>query len=244
MDRSLALPTIAALIIGVGTPRSGLTQTPPADSTQALIGDLLSSNRDRVARAVARLPVHPDDSLGWAFPEGREVGAQLVEALAIALERENRLLQNEGSEVSPHPELALNLLHVVIATKDSSTTGVLVQMLWTGAGARRALLSFGSGVLHEVLDLTQSPEATSDQVSGALLALQDAIVQWGPELDAQVRGRMREVVVMHLEGPPVNFASARERQWVFSRAVDLAEALEDPELVALARRLTRPRGCE
>lgn len=68
----------------------------------ALVRDLLSEDPDRVARAVALLPlVWPADGeavvgYGIEFREGYEVTTELVEALVIALEREYRLGSPNG----------------------------------------------------------------------------------------------------------------------------------------------------
>ena len=66
--------------------------------------------------------------------------------------------------------------------------------------------------------------------------------RWRPGLGPEIREAMKEVAILHLEGPPDSFASAREandtwRGFLFDDAVALAGALQDPELIAIARRL-------
>ncbi len=238
--RSLA-GVLAILATACFATHAAAAQIPAGSEQEALIRDLLSNDRDRVARAVGLLPVDYDGNRGWVFRGGYEATTALVEALIVALERENRLFRDEdGGGLGSHLELPLELLHVVIATRDSSTTGVLTRMLWTGGAARQALLSFGPGALPEVLDLAESPMSTNLEASSALLALQEAARQWEAVLDPEIRSRMKEVTILYLKGPPDHFVSYKERHWTFSRAVGLAEALQDPELIALARSLAGP----
>ena len=58
---------------------------------------------------------------------------------------------------------------------------------------------------------------------------------------------MKEVAILHLEGPPDSFASAAKesgkrhwRDFLFDDAVALGKVLRDPELTAIARKARHP----
>ena len=214
----------------------------------ALVRDLLSEDRGRVGRAVGLLPlVWPDEGeeVVWTgspirFPEGYEVTTELVEALIVALEREKRLAE----EGDPYGELDLGLLTAIAATRHPFTVDILMRTQW-GSESREALLYFGPGVLPGVVELARSPKADPYEVREALRVLEHAVERWDEGLGPEIRGAMKEVAILHLEGPPDSFASAREanetmRDFLFDGAVALAKTLRDPELTAIAREARHP----
>lgn len=209
----------------------------------ALVRDLRSEDPDRVARAVGLLPlVWPADGegvvgYGIEFREGYEVTTELAEALVIALEREYLL-------GSPNGELNFALLKAVVATRHPLTADILMRTQW-GSGAREGLLYFGPSVLPGVVELARSPEATPDEAWGALRVLEDAVERWDEALGPEIREALKEVAVLHLEGPPDSFVSARNasetlRDLMFDGAVALVKVLRDPELTAIARKARHP----
>ena len=207
----------------------------------ALVRDLLSEDPGRVLRAVDLLPLvwpHRGEDVNpyrLEFREGYEVTTELVEALVIALEREYRL-------GSPNGELNFALLQAVVVTRHPLTIDILMRTQW-GSGALEGLLYFGPSVLPGVVDLGRSPEATPDEAWGALRVLKAAVERWDGELGPEIRGAMKEVAILHLEGAPDSFASAvssNMRGHLFDGAVALTKVLRDPELTAIARKARHP----
>ena len=214
----------------------------------ALARDLISGDRDRVASALERLhagPLVPSDKKDYGdvmFREGYEVTTELVEALIVALEREMRL-QEEGRSPDPYLEMDLGLRHAVSATRHPLTVDILLRAWWGGSDV---LLMFGPDmVLPRAVEMARSPEATPYEARQALRVLEDAVERWDETLGPEIREAMKEVAILHLEGPPDSFASAREasetlRDFLFDGAVALAKVLRDPELTAIARKARHP----
>ena len=207
-----------------------------------LARDLRSGDRDRVADALGRLPWGRGD--GDTFPEGY-VTTGLVEALIVAHEREQRLLRDASTEPDRHLEMDISLVNAMIATTHPLTIDPLMRLAWAGNGPVDAVLHFGPEVLTRVIELAGSPEATAREANGALYTLRRAAERWGAALGPGIRDAMKGVAILHLEGPPDGFASVRGpqpwRDFMFDEAVDLAGALEDPELAAIARAAKHPR---
>jgi len=208
------------------------------DGRDAIVRDLLSNDRERVASALGQLPVH---GYRTPFPDGY-VTAELAGALITALEREKQLFE-DGREPERYLELNLDLLRAVAATRHPLTVDVLTRSIW-GNGALDALLHFGPGVLPGVAEQAASPEATPRQAEGALWVLRVALERWGAEkLDAETREAVKGAAILHLEGPPDHFASVASqtlRDFQFDEAAEIAKLLGDPELTAVARKARHP----
>ena len=148
------------------------------------------------------------------FREGYEVTTELVEVLIVALEREMRL-QEEGRSPDPYLEMDLGLRHAVSATRHPLTVDILLRALWGGSDV---LLMFGPDmVLPRAVEMARSPEATPYEARQALRVLEDAVERWDETLGPEIREAMKEVAILHLEGPPDSFASAREAMRDFAR---------------------------
>ena len=209
------------------------------DGREDLVRDLVSGDRDRVADVLERLPNRD------TFPEGY-VTTGLVEALIVAHEREERLLRDASTEPGTNLEMHIALVDAMIATRHPLTIDVLMRLAWAGNGPVDAVLHFGPDVLPRVVELAGSPEATAREANGALYTLQRAAERWGAALRPEIREAMKGVAILHLEGPPDGFASANPtetwwRGFVFDSAVELAGALEDPELADIARAAKHPK---
>ena len=137
-----------------------------ADDRDAIVRDLMSGDRDRVAASLGRLPMFAYDT---PLPDGY-VTVELAGALVAALEAERRIF-NEGREPEKYLELELGLLEAVAATRHPLTIDVLTRLAWIGSGAKNALLRFGPGVLPGAAALAVSPEATPQEANGALWVL-------------------------------------------------------------------------
>ena len=240
--RNIVLATLAAgcLIVHGAAAQEGADQA-------ALARDLVSGDRNRVANALERLyadPLVPSDKKGDGdvmFREGYEVTTELVKALIVALEREIRL-HKEGRSPDPYVEMNLELRDAVSATRHPLTVDILLRAWWGGSDV---LLMFGPDVvLPRAVELAGSPEATAEQAREALRVLERAVERWDGELGPEIREAMKEVAILHLEGPPDSFASATDegawRDFAFDGAVALAKLLRDPELTAIARKARHP----
>ena len=207
-----------------------------ADDRDAVVRELTSGDRGRVAASLGLLP---PGGYGGPFPEGY-VTVELVEALIAALEHE--LWLHKESTLDPYLELILGLLRAVAATRHPLTIDVLTRSAFIGSGAQDALLDFGPGVLPGVADLAVSPEATPDEVWGAMRTLLRGVKRWGPgQLGAEAREAVKGAAILHLEGPPDHFASTAEpRDLHFDKAAEIAGLLGDPELTAVARKARHP----
>ena len=212
----------------------------------AIARELLSRDPGRIVEALNRLPlVGPPlgSAENFRFEEGFEPAAGLVEALVAAYEHETML-------GSPNGELNFALLRPIILTRHPLTIDVLTRSLHTGNGAKDGLFHFGPSVLPGVADLATSPEATPGQAKGAMWALLAAVERWGQELGPEIRAAIKEAAILHLEGAP-DFTrghpveleadmQVHARGSLFDDAVALAEALQDPELTAIARDARHP----
>lgn len=209
----------------------------------ALARDLTSGDRNRVAAALERLPLIPSPEPGSdvVFREGYAVTTELVEALIVALDREMRLLGDASTEPDTYLEMNFGLVDAVAATRHPLTVDILLRA-W--GGGVDVLLLFGPDVvLPRAVELAGSPEATAKEAQGALHVLENAVERWDEELGPEIREAMKEVAILHLEGPPESFASAVDSVWrdfAFDGAVALAKVLRDPELTAIARKARHP----
>ena len=204
-----------------------------ASERDAIVRDLMSGDRSRMAASLGRLPTP-------FFPDGY-VTVELVEALIAALEAEQRL-HDEGREPEKYLEFNLELLRAVAATRHPLTIEILTRMAWVGR--TDALLHFGPGVLPGAAALAVSPEATPYEANGALMVLWFALKRWEPgQLTSDIREAIKGAAILHLEGPPDHFASTAKqhlRDFQFDKAVKIARLLGDPELTAVARRARHP----
>ena len=213
------------------------------DGQAALARDLTSGDRNRVAAALERLPLipspEPEPGSDRVFREGYAVTTELVEALIVALDREMRLLGDASTEPDTHLEMKFGLVDAVAATRHPLTVDILLR-----AWGVDVLLLFGPDVvLPRAVELAGSPEATAKEARGALHVLEIAIQRWGEELGPEIREAMKEVAILHLEGPPESFASATAPSNAKSRqtlSTALAKVLRDPELTAIARKARHP----
>lgn len=231
--------TVWAMLAAGCLAAHGAAAQSPEDDREDRVRDLLSGDRDRVADALDRLPYRD------TFPEGY-VTSGLVEALIVAHEREEQLRRDASTEPDTYLEMHIALVDAMIATRHPLTTDVLMRLAWAGNGPVDAVLHFGSDVLPRVVELAGSPEATAREATGALYTLQRAVERWSAALGPEIREAMKGVAILHLEGPPVGFASANPtdtwwRGFVFDSAVELAGALEDPELTDIARAAKHPK---
>ena len=244
--RSIALAMLAAGCLMVHDSAAQV-----GDDQAALARDLISGDRNRVADALERLyagPLVPSDKKGYGdvmFREGYEVTTELVETLIVALEREWRLYE-EGGSPDPYLELNSGLRHAVSATRHPLAMDILLRTQWWGGSD--VLLMFGPDVvLPRAVELAGSPEATPEEAREALRVLETAVERWDEVLGPEIREAMKEVAILHLEGPPDSFASAAQesgkrhwRDFLFDGAVALAKVLRDPELTAIARKARHP----
>jgi len=210
-----------------------------ARSQEEVARDLRSYDRDVVARALDHVPLayDPYDELGWRFPPSYVVTPGLSAALISALDREAKL-HMDGCTVTGtggrHPELALDLLHYVIALRDSAAIPALVQMICSGGGVRQALMNLGPEIIPHVVEWAGSPKATWADITSSLRALSEAVVRWGETLSVDARASIRNVALQHLEhrGPATKrFANTWEGGFVIDQAITLASVIRAPDLL-------------
>ena len=236
--RGVILLFVGGLAVGVD---SVAGQAPAARSPSETAADLNSGDRDRIARALATIPLRydPESDLGWYFPDWYTVTAEVSRGLIAALYEEGQLFDGgDATEaVSPPFELVLDLMHFVIALRDPASIPALLQTLGTGTAVRDALLYFGPSVIADLAAVATDPGSQAGDVGGALRGLGEAVARWGPELDQGTRGTIREAAITHLPGTPAHFASADDASSALSGAITLASELRDPDLMEMLRTL-------
>lgn len=241
--RGVTLLFVGLLAAGVDTV---VGQAPAARSPSETAADLNSGDRDRVARALADIPLRydPESDLGWHFPDWYTVTPEVSSGLIAALYEEGRLFDGgEASEaVRPPLELVLDLMHFVIALRDPASIPALLQTLGTGTAVRDALLYFGPSVIGDLAHVATNPASQAGDVGGALRGLGEAVARWGPELDQATRETIREAATTHLLGTPANFAFGDNESSVLSGAITLASELRDPDLMEMLRTLAEGEG--
>jgi hypothetical protein len=233
MTKALLAGTILLLAMAGVTPLS--VSATPQRSQAEIARDLLSGNRDRVAAALAEIPVFHDeeDELTWSLAPGYSVTPELAHALVSALEHEARTNLDGGTYTGPttHLELVLGLAHSVIALRDTVAIPALVQVVSIGWGVRRALLSFGPEVIPDVLAWATSPDAADSDVAGSLYTLAEAVRRWDDVIDGETRNQIKAAATLHLDGPPAHFSSAQNRLSPLLGAIELAGVLGDQDLL-------------
>jgi hypothetical protein len=170
------------------------------------------------------------------------VSPDLRKALVAALERENAIRQQRyeadkrGELLTDQeaPELIFRISEVVIALRDPQTIPALARALGTGGRIILALADFGSDAVDAVAAVVMSPESSVDAIDEGLIALR-LIVEQSQALSRRTRTVVRHVAEHRLRdpGPRSSFGTT------LGRAIDLAIALEDPELRAIVEDLAR-----
>lgn len=166
--------------------------------------------------------------------EPPDIGRPLREAMILALERENaaHLEQSEAIrrgvtyEESDdfHPQVTL----AVIALRDLQTIPALGGALGTGTMAPRALAEFGEAAVATLLQVVTSHQSQSGVVNGGLIALRFMVERGAVEpLSAASLQQIRAATQHHLTRPQSGIGASL--RW----AIDLAIALDDPELRAI-----------
>lgn len=200
---------------------------------------LRSHDRDTVAHALAEVPLgyDPEDELGWKFPLDYVVTPELSAALISALDREARLHMDgctvTGFEGNRHLELSLELLHFVIALRDTATIPAMVQMICSGGAVRQALFGFGPAIIPHLVAWARSPDAVRGDVTGSLFALSEAVDRWGETLSAESQASIKDVALLHFDPGSNRFPDQLEKELVLTRAITLASVLRDSELLVI-----------
>jgi hypothetical protein len=177
-----------------------------------------------------------------AFDAARTIGAEaagpeLRAALIALLQRENRLVADvtrRGEIVAEYedPEFIAALARLVAELKDPAAIPALSEAVDGGLPVVRALAGFGELALPAVLKVATAAEGHYTVVDHALLTLR-FIVDAGRSrpLSARAREAIGRVARRHL--------TERSYFTTLWRAIDLAAALEDPELMAIVSTLAQ-----
>ena len=214
-------------------------QDRPGRSQAEIARALRSHDRDTVAHALAEVPLRldPEDELGWKFPPDYVVTPELSTALASALEREAGMHMDgctvTGFEGGRHLELALDLLHYVIALRDPATIPAMVQMICSGLGVQRALMRFGPEIIPHLVAWARSPDAAWGDVTGSLVALTEAVDRWDETLSIEVRASIKDVVKLILGSGAKRFLAHHRRSFALEDAMTLASVMRDSDLLAI-----------
>lgn len=181
----------------------------------------------------------------------RRIGPELRAALITGLEREGRLhAQRRRGEIGPleNPELIAGLANLVLEFRDASSIPALAGSLGTAPPAIFALADFGESAAEPVMDVlrsTQDPSVEMDALIGLRLMVEGRSAR---PLSAKTLLEMKALAGQRLA----------ETQMVTTlwRAIDLAIALDDPDLrrtvesfaadskAAVARGITDPELIE
>jgi hypothetical protein len=174
--------------------------------------------------------------------EPQTIGAQLRSALITALEREARLHRQRyeadlrGQPLPPieNPRLAATLAQIVVDLRDPRAIPALVEALGHDLSIPRALASFGEQAATHVAAAVNSPESPDFLVDHGLIALRFMVERSGerPLPDSVLEG-IRRVAEYRLEEPGRELESGV----TLGRAIDLAVALNDPDLINIVEAL-------
>ena len=221
MKRSLML---LLSLVALGPTAELLAQRPQREIAQALRG----RDRSAVARALG-------DAVG--IPAG-DRGVELRDALRAALVAEmetQRARYHRGrrggqNRVLVYPEMVFSLVRAVVELGDPESIPALAAALSTGGNAVNALVAFGPAVIPVVVGVVNSPEGTPSEAVGGLIALRKIVEQAGTgQLSAHEHRLSREAASRHLGATDGTYFSH------FLFAIDLAVALDDPELREVVR---------
>ena len=191
----------------------------------ALARHLLSDDADAQRRAFAAAAAIPAQEL---TPEIRSALITLLEQknaiVARALERSIPLSTVED------PEFVSAVSRKVAELKDRRAIPALARSIYGGDTAAKALAAFGDASVAPVVAVVTAPTSHYDFVAFGLTALRHLVEQsrqrpMSPEAREQIRGAALE----RLTGP--------EHFVALWRAIDLATALEDPELAGIVSSL-------
>jgi hypothetical protein len=169
-------------------------------------------------------------------------GPELRAALIAALEQEGQLrgrryhadLRGDRLEPLEDPEFVFRLSRVVAALRDPQAIPALTGALGSGAPVRRALVAFGEEAVPALVAAVGSPESIEYVVDDALIALRLMVEGAGPQpLSAGALTEVRRVAKLRLTG--------KQYFTTLWDAIDLAVALDDPELTQIVRSLASDR---
>lgn len=219
----LHLSSACVLAVGLFSPQPGA----PVDQDE-LAGRLRSS--DVAERHLALSQV---EAMG-AKNVGPGLRGILIDLLAREAEahRRHHHARHRGLPVEPlqDPEFVLAVARIVVELRDPRAIPALAAALFTGTVVPRALADFGEEAAPAVLRVVSAADAWHDEVDGGLIALR-----------LMVEGRDQHP----LSAPIVSAIRATARQRLTGSqyfttlwwAIDLAAALEDPELMAIVTAL-------
>ncbi len=168
--------------------------------------------------------------------------ADLRAALITLLERENDLVgqaYKHGKVVAnlEDPEFIAKVSRVVAELRDPSAIPALSVAIYGGLTVMRALADFGEPAAPAVLSVVTSPDSMREAVNDGLIALRFMVEganehPLAPATLAEIRRAARQRLAT---GKGVYFTTL----W---RAIDLAVAVDDPELRAVVMSLASDRG--
>jgi len=221
--RTACFVTLVMCAVLAPVDRPALAQSEPDE--RALAQQLLGT--DRRARAAAFQAAR---TIG-----ARAVGPELRAALIALLERQNRLVAEvtrRGGIVADYedPEFMAALARFVAELQDPAAIPVLAEAVDGGLPVIRALARFGERAVPALVAVAASADRHYTEVDHALRALRFIVEDPGSHpLSTRAREAVRVVVRARLTGTPY-FTTL----W---QAIDLAAALDDPELMAIVTAL-------
>lgn len=172
----------------------------------------------------------------------QDIGPELRAALTATLEREVEVrvqrywADRRGEALKPleDPEFIFPLSRIVGELRDPRTIPALAGALGIGSPVTRALVAFGEQAVPAVLAVVTSPRSTHYQVDEGLIVLRFLVEGAGPQpLSAGTLEEIRRVAEQHLTG--------KQYFTTLWWAIDLAVALDDPDLRQIVRSLASDR---
>jgi len=187
-----------------------------------------NGTRAEQAQAVGRI---------YAMGVARQSGAELRSALIEALEREVALVEAQRGKNEPrdHPNMLEHLSSIVASFGDSSAIPALAGAATSSLAAASGLAEFGEPAVAALIEtIDRQPDTTL--VWTPMIALRFLVEgAGGTPLSAQSVARIRDVAKRYLDAPAGNSS-------VLTTAIDLAIALNDPELRAVVERIAADRS--
>jgi hypothetical protein len=192
---------------------------------RAIVRELLSTDANAQRRAFAVAGTIPVQEM---TPEFRA-------ALIALLEQKNAVVARAATHGIPlatveDPEFVASLSRKVAELQDRRAIPALAEAIYGGDTVARALAAFGDASVSPVAKVVTAPTSHYNSVDFGLTVLRLLVEQSSQRpLSPRARDEIRRAALDRLTGPE-HFTSL----W---RAIDLAVALEDPELAGIVSSL-------
>ncbi len=180
------------------------------------------------------------EALVWLQRLGRVPrSAELRTALIETLEQENALRRERWAAIRRdeaiepiEDDVYGSVAQAVVSLRDPAATPALAGAVGTGLMVIRSLVEIGEPAAREILDVIDSPDASTYEFAGSLHALRMMVENAESRpLASDTRNRIRSAALQHLNGRHSGSGV------VLRSAIDLAAVLNDPALDRIIRAL-------